>query len=256
MTAVTESGRAHPRLHPYIKEELLTIPRIRAVILDCDGVLVDSEALHAAASQDEMRDRGIEVPDQFFDDHVGMCVIDQLAVLAERHDIDHAALFEARERRFWAMAAEHPREVPGSADTVRQLYAAGLKIAVATSASRTWIDYVIDRLGLATEISASISADDVDEPKPHPQPYLFAANALGIPAQECGAVEDSGRGCRSAVTAGCEVVVLNRDGRAHEQFAGAAAITTSWMEAREMLFRAAAVPVAPSHRSNLGSSWL
>jgi len=146
------------------------------------------------------------------------------------------------------MAAEHLREVPGSTQTVRDLHAAGLSIAVATSGSRRWIDYVIAELALTEEISVSVSADDVDHPKPHPQPYLLAADALDMAPQQCGAVEDSGRGCRSAVTAGCVVAVLDREDRAPDQFTGAADITTSWEETREFLFSAASLDM-PTERS-------
>jgi HAD superfamily hydrolase (TIGR01509 family) len=229
---------------------------ICAVVFDCDGVLVDSEPMHAAATREELHHRGIEVPDKFFNDHIGMRVADQMAVLAERYDIDHESLFDARERRFWAMAAAHFREVPGSAATVRALHAAGLKIAVATSGTREWVNHVINELGLATEISASISAADIQEPKPHPQAYLAAAQALGVPAHRCGVVEDSERGCRSAVAAGCVVVVLDRNGRAREQFAGAAAVATSWAQVRETLFRAAALPSATPRGVDGTSSWL
>jgi beta-phosphoglucomutase-like phosphatase (HAD superfamily) len=213
----------------------MSVHGIRAVIFDCDGVLADSEPMHDAATREELRNRGITVPDDFFHDHIGMRVIDQMAVLAERYNIDHGDLYVARERRFWAMAAENFREVPDSAATVRALHAAGLRIAVATSGTRAWIDHVIAKLGLTNEISASISGADIDHPKPHPQSYLAAADAVGVPAHRCGVVEDSQRGCRSAVTAGCVVVILDRDGREPEQFGGAAAITTSMRQARDYL---------------------
>jgi HAD superfamily hydrolase (TIGR01509 family) len=179
-----------------------------------------------------------------------MRVIDQMAALAELYGIEHETLYLARERRFWAMAAEHFRAVPGSAEAVRELHAAGLQIAVATSGTREWIDFVVDELGLATEISATISAADVHEPKPHPQAYLAAAEALRLPARSCGVVEDSERGCRSAIAAGCLVVILDRDGRTPEQFAGAAAVTTSMPQAREFLLRAAAEPADIPHGMN------
>jgi beta-phosphoglucomutase-like phosphatase (HAD superfamily) len=216
----------------------LSLPLIRAVVFDCDGVLVDSEPMHAAATRDEMRARGCELADDFFDDYIGMRVVDQIAVLADRFGIDPLSLFEARERRFWSLAVDQFREVPGSAETVRALHAAGLKIAVATSGTRKWIDHVIHELGLSTEISASISAADVQEPKPHPQAYLAAAEAIGLPAHRCGVVEDSELGCRSAVSAGCLVVILDRDRRAADRFAGAATITASMSQAREFLLRA------------------
>lgn len=208
---------------------------IRAVIFDCDGVLADSEPMHDSATREELRQRGISVPDSFFHDHIGMRVGDQMAVLAERYGIDRGQLLNSRERRFWAMAAEGFQEVPGSAATVRALHAVGLKIAVSTSGSRKWIDHVITELGLTKEISASICGADVDEPKPHPRSYLAAAESIDVPAAECGVIEDSQRGFHSAVAAGCVVVVLDRDGRDPHQFRGAAAITTSMSQARDYL---------------------
>jgi HAD superfamily hydrolase (TIGR01509 family) len=239
---------ARPNPIPSSKEQQLTFPRIEAVIFDCDGVLVDSEPFHAAATREELDHRGIALPEEFFDAHVGMRVVDQMAVLAERYAFDLDELYAAREHRFWVLAAERFAEVPGSAETVRRLHAAGLKIAVATSGTRQWIDYVVDRLGLAAQISATVSAADVREPKPHPQAYLTAAAALGVAPQTCGVVEDSERGCRSAVTAGCLVVVLDRDGRDPYRFPDAAAVTMSMPQTREFLLRAATDGVDSSRR--------
>lgn len=223
----------------------LTRPRIEAVIFDCDGVLVESEPIHAAATREELDHRGIALPEAFFDDHVGMRVIDQMAVLAERYAFDLDELYAARERRFWALAATRFAEVPGSAETVRQLHGVGLKIGVATSGTREWIDYVVDRLGLFTQISTTVSAADVREPKPHPQAYLTAAAALGSAPQSCAVVEDSERGCRSAIAARCLVVMLDRNGRDPYRFPDAAAVTTSMPEACEFLLQAATTSVDP-----------
>ena len=87
------------------------------------------------------------------------------------------------------------------------LHDAGLPIAVATSGTRKWVDYVTDRLGIRHLLSACISGDDVTKPKPDPQPYQRAAAALAVPPTRCAVIEDSPTGYRSAVAAGCQVIV-------------------------------------------------
>jgi beta-phosphoglucomutase-like phosphatase (HAD superfamily) len=114
----------------------------------------------------------------------------------------------------------------------------GVKIAVATSGTRRWIDYVIDRLGLGAE-TATISGEDVREPKPHPEAYRRATAALGVAARRCAVVEDSERGYRAAIEAGCIVVVLNRHGHEPHRFTDAVAVTTSMPHARDVLLKAA-----------------
>jgi HAD superfamily hydrolase (TIGR01509 family) len=217
-------------------------PRIEAVVFDCDGVLVDSEPMHDAATRAELEHRGIALANAFFDEHVGMRVADQTAVLAARHGFDPDDLYAQREQRFWTLVRTRFAEVPGSVDTVRRLHAAGLKIAVATSGTRKWIDYVVDRLGLGAEITATISGEDVREPKPHPEAYLMASAAVGISAPRCAVVEDSERGYRAAIEAGCMVVVLNRHGGDPHRFTDAAAVTTSMPQACDVLLRAATTP--------------
>ena len=124
---------------------------------------------------------------------------------------------------------------------------------MATSGTRRWIDYVVDRLGLGDEITATISGEDVREPMPHPEAYLTAAAALGVAARRCGVVEDSERGYRAAVEAGCIVVVLNRHGREPHRFTDATAVTTSMPHARDVLLRAATHGVERWRRTDFSS---
>ena len=56
--------------------------------------------------------------------------------------------------------------------------------------------------------AATVSGDDVQRTKPHPDPYLLAADLLGVPASSCVALEDSGIGATSARAAGCRTVVV------------------------------------------------
>ena len=86
------------------KEKHVRRPRIEAVVFDCDGVLADSEPLHDAATREELEHRGFALANSFFDEHIGMRVADQMAVLAARHGFDPDDLYAGRERRFWKLA--------------------------------------------------------------------------------------------------------------------------------------------------------
>ena len=190
----------------------------------------------------EMHQRGIAISDDFFDEHVGMRVVDQMAVLAERHDIDHAALSAARERRFWAMASDcFQRRCRAARTPSGHCTAAGLKIAVATSGSREWIDFVIDQLGVADEISASISAEPTSQRRNRIHRRTF------VPPRHSACRRKAAGPWRirhAAAAAPPRPVVwssiLDREERSPEQFAGAATITTSMPQARDFLLRAAA----------------
>ncbi|WP_339145123.1 HAD family hydrolase [Pseudoalteromonas galatheae] len=80
---------------------------------------------------------------------------------------------------------------------------------VATSANRHNAIARLTTAGLSIP-EILITADDVGQGKPHPEPFLLAAKRLGVATSKCLAFEDSDQGVRSALNAGCEVVVVNR----------------------------------------------
>lgn len=210
--------------------------RLEAVVFDCDGVLVDSEPIHDAATREEMKARGISLSDSFFDEHIGMRVEDQMRVLGAQFGFDAAELYRAREARFWAITENRDiPQVPGSAATVRAVAEAGMAVAVATSGNRLWVRHVLDQLDISQYVRSAISGDDVTEPKPSPEPYLAACAAVGVEAARAGVVEDSARGVRSAAAAGCRVLLLDRSHSFPARVAGATFIVDNFDDARAFL---------------------
>jgi beta-phosphoglucomutase-like phosphatase (HAD superfamily) len=72
---------------------------------------------------------------------------------------------------------------------------------------RRVVDAVLEAVG-RHHFVATVSGDDVERTKPHPDPYLLAAELLGVPASSCVALEDSEIGAASARAAGCRTVVV------------------------------------------------
>jgi HAD superfamily hydrolase (TIGR01509 family) len=95
---------------------------------------------------------------------------------------------------------------------VAHLAAEGIPLAVVSNSPRRRLDSALEVSGLGRYFTVSVSADDVARPKPHPDPYLRAAELLGIAPGAVVAVEDSPTGAASAAAAGMRVVTVDRGG--------------------------------------------
>ena len=193
-------------------EQVEVVGRLRAVVFDCDGVLVDSEPTHARATSEHLASLGTPIDPALFDRLIGMRVRDQMTIVGDLTGHDPTELFAGRERLFWDLLQHDFPTMAGAAASVRRLCDAGFAVGVATSGTREYIDHVLATLGVRELISATTCGDDVQQPKPDPECYLRTAAELGIAASLCAAVEDTELGARSAAAAGMHVLGLDRRG--------------------------------------------
>jgi HAD superfamily hydrolase (TIGR01509 family) len=96
---------------------------------------------------------------------------------------------------------------PGARELLSELRDAGVKTALVTMSVRRMAEHVAGQLGF-DGFDTVVSGDDVTHAKPHPEPYLAAAERLGVDPGECIAIEDSAPGTASAVTAGAVVIAV------------------------------------------------
>ena len=94
---------------------------------------------------------------------------------------------------------------PGARELIDGLRAAGIPIALVTMSIRRMALQVAAAIG-DDVFGVVIAGDDVEHPKPHPQPYLLAAERLGVPIHDCVAIEDSEFGLVSAVSSGAAAI--------------------------------------------------
>ena len=97
--------------------------------------------------------------------------------------------------------------MPGARELLAEVEAAGVPRALVSSSRRPVVDAVLDAVGREL-LPVTVSGDDVDRTKPHPDPYLLAARRLGVATTDCVALEDSATGALSARAAGCVTVVV------------------------------------------------
>jgi len=110
---------------------------------------------------------------------------------------------------------------PGVGGLLDELEEAGVRLGVATTGSRTWVDPLLDRLFGLERFAAVVGGDEVPEPKPDPSVYRLALERLGLDASSAPAIEDSAIGLQAAQAAGLRCVVVVNDYTREQDFRGA-----------------------------------
>ena len=113
-----------------------------------------------------------------------------------------------KERRYQKAFLPHVRLIPGLDEFLKEAKSRQIKMAVASAAVTTNIDFVLDKLKIRHFFGAIVSADDVQTSKPHPETFLKAAELLHTDPKDCIVFEDAPKGVESAGNAGMSVVVL------------------------------------------------
>ncbi len=184
---------------------------VRAFLFDLDGVLVDSTSIIHRGWETFAAQRGVSVPSadypraiygrrtrEILIDYFGLREADADDLLARGFD-DKSALVRD---------AGGLVEIPGASAFVRAAKAAGLKLAVASSASPANVTIALHAIGVAGLLDAVITSADVRAGKPAPDPYLAAADAVAVAPGEAVVFEDTAFGIQSARAAGARCVAL------------------------------------------------
>lgn len=202
----------------------------KAVLFDCDGVLVNTEESMFAAGYRYVREIGLELSRA---DYAALTIggtgpqlyIPQLAkIYADAHGTP-APLGFGQElcARIYEAADRDLAPVDGVADLIAELRLRGVPCAVGTNAGTAWTRHKLGRLGLHGHFNQHIYSHGAGvAPKPAPDIYHHAARALGQEAENCFVVEDSIAGVKAGVAAGATVIGFA--GGAHRDGSYAAAL--------------------------------
>lgn len=180
-----------------------------AILFDHDGTLVDTEPVWAAAKVALAAEFGGTWTEQDTLDCLGLSMKFTLDRLRERgvdlpdEQINERLVAKVRE----ALAHQQVEFLPGIERFLNQVRDAQIPAAIVTNATTSIAQRTADAAPEGT-FSVVIGNDETTHPKPDPQPYLLAAQRLGVEPSRCVALEDSPSGVRSATAAGMKVIVV------------------------------------------------
>ncbi|MEO3780258.1 HAD family phosphatase [Micromonospora sp. B11E3] len=180
------------------------------MLFDMDGTLVDSEKLWDVALQELAAVYGGSLSDAARRAMVGTSMADSMRLLHDdlgQPHRDPQASADWIHERILGLFRTGLRWRPGALALLRAVRAAGIPTALVTSSVRPLVEVALDTLG-RDSFDAVVCGDEVDEAKPHPEPYLTAARLLGVPIARCVAIEDSPAGVASALAAGAAVLAV------------------------------------------------
>lgn len=183
---------------------------VSAIIFDMDGTLHDTEVVYLAATKQAIEATGFHITDAFCHSLIGIPGPEGDALLAAH--LGPAFPFETFDRLYRA-EVRRVLEVavplkPGAMQSLTDFRQRGLKVAIATSASRASAEWQLARSGLRPHLPVVVTRDDVARGKPHPDLFLRAATLLDVPVQNCLAIEDSLNGVRAAHAAGMMPIMV------------------------------------------------
>jgi len=185
----------------------------KAVLFDCDGVLVDSEPLGLALLQDDLARHGFAITmDEIHAGWVGMTI----SGVADKARKLGAALPPDWTDRHYALLYHRLAEgiplIPGVEDLLDRLDAAGISYAVGSNGTRRKMEITLSQHPRVwPRLKDHLhSGQELARPKPDPALCLNAAADLGVAPGDCVVVEDSAPGCRAGVAAGMRTLGLAR----------------------------------------------
>jgi HAD superfamily hydrolase (TIGR01509 family) len=200
--------------------------KARAVILDIDGTLIDSNDAHADAWVAVGREFGIEIPWEKARRLIGMGgdkVLPALTGLFADEPLGER-IEERRGEIFRTRYAPQLRVFPGTRPLLERMKRDGLKLVVATSASADDLETLLAATGAADLIEDSTSAGDAESSKPDPDIVQAALDATGFPPEQVRMLGDTPYDVEAARRAGVEIVALRCGGWQDHELRGASAV--------------------------------
>ncbi len=173
----------------------------KAVIFDMDGVISDTQNLHEVSESITFGKHGIKItPGQIRKEFTGRS--DQFIFNTVFKKFNKPLNFsEASKEKYTLMTKLKNYEIKpidGVIEYIKDLKKIGIKIAVASSAPKDFIQTVIQNLKVSNYFDAMVSGDEVQHGKPEPDIFLYAAEKIKAAPQDCIVIEDAPNGIKGA----------------------------------------------------------
>lgn len=213
--------------------------KIKALLFDLDGTLIDSEKFHFDCWNEFLHPYGVtlELKD-WLTNYAGIPLPQNAKTLVERYkiDTDLADFIAKREQlTYEEFKTKDITLMPFALEFVQFFYEKGLTLAVVTASLRVDVEAVFERNGLAKYFKLFITRTDVNKSKPDPESYNVCVERLGLQKDECLVFEDTVNGVKSAMAAGITCYAIQNNVRAHLKLKIADELFLSFANAKEFI---------------------
>ncbi len=200
--------------------------RYRAVILDMDGTLIDSNAAHVHAWVDVLREFGHEVSEQEIWPYIGMGGDNLLpaAMKISKESEEGEKISERRGEIFKSNYAPHLKPFPEVRPLLERMKQDGLRLVIATSSPEDEVAKSIETVGIKDLLEDATSASDAGKSKPDPDVVQAALDRLKLSAGEVVMLGDTPYDIQAAGKVGIQVIAFRCGGFKDEDLKGALAI--------------------------------
>jgi HAD superfamily hydrolase (TIGR01509 family) len=174
---------------------------LKAVLFDMDGVIVDTEPLHYQAYHKMFEEVRIDVDEDLYASFTGQSTINITKRLVDYFNLDVTPeyLVSLKRKHYKDLFDNGSLDlIEGVLERIKDYYANGLALVVASSASMPGINQIFERFDLNQYFSGKFSGADLEKSKPHPEIFLKAAASTGFNKSECMVIEDSTNGIEAA----------------------------------------------------------
>ena len=185
---------------------------ISTVIFDMDGTLYNTEIIYFECYRQAAAEMGLDFTFDLFAQGVGISREEANKFIKQHFgqdtDTDHL------QRRTYQLVENYLQRggdipfMPGAPQAIKLFYKRGLKLGLASSNIRKWVDFYLEKTGLQKYFAAITTCEDVEQLKPNPEVYLRAAAKLGADPVTCLVFEDSVAGATAAIRAQMRTVMV------------------------------------------------
>jgi len=185
------------------------LEKVKAVIFDMDGLMIDTERLYFDVERLIARNFGKEVEDQTLWKMMGRKPLEAITIFAKDLglDISPEELLNIRDDLFVKKLINEVEALPGLFE-ILNVIRGKMKVAIATGSPKKFLEIVLDKLKIEDYFDVFVTSDEIEKGKPDPEIYIMAAKRLEVIPAECIVLEDSSNGALAAVRAGCYTIAV------------------------------------------------
>ncbi len=198
---------------------------ILAILFDIDGTLVDSNDFHTDAWVEGFSKHGHDIPRDTIRGQIGKGADMLVPTLIPGASEDEAeTLGDAHGEAFKGKYLDRVRPFPQARDLLARVHGAGLKVALASSASQGELDHYVELLGIADFVDATTTIDDVNKSKPAGDIVAIALEKLGVAPGEALFVGDTPYDIEAGAKCGVATIAVLSGGFSRDTLTGARAV--------------------------------